>query len=364
MKIICTQENLKTGLQQVSRIVGSSSTLPILNNVLLKTENGQLKISATNLEMGINTTIRCKIESEGAVCLSAKVLLDLVNNLPNENITIAEEESEVLVATERYQTKIKNLPVDDFPLIPDIEDGEVISVNALDLKTSLDSVSFAASTSETQPEISGILFKLDGNTLTITATDRYRLGEKSLTTQTQTNRSVIIPHRSVNELSRILTGVEDQINLHISNTQIAVAVNDTYLVSRLIDGQYPEYSQIIPSETGTIITLEHNELISALRTSGIFSKGAGSITLMYDDEKQSLHITSASQGVGESLVEIPCSVKNGSGTVILNYRYILDLLNNINPSTLEIHIIDDTNPVVFRSQESQNYLYLIMPIRL
>ena len=364
MKIICTQENLKAGLQQVSRIVGTSSTLPILNNVLLKTENGQLKISATNLEMGISTIIRCKIEKEGSVCLSAKVLLDLVNNLPNENIVISEEESEVLVATDRYQTKIKSFPVDDFPLIPEIDDGDQVSISATNLKSSLDSVAFAVSTSETQPEISGVLLKFDGNTLTITATDRYRLAEKSLTTQSQANRSVIIPHRSVNELSRVLNGVDEQIELHISPTQIAVAVNDTYLVSRLIDGQYPEYSQIIPTETGAMITLEHNDLLSALRTSGIFSRGAGSVTLMYDEEKQSLHVTSASQGVGESLVEIPCSIHSGSGSVILNYRYMLDLLTNTNPTTLELSIINDENPVVFREQGDPNYLYLIMPIRL
>ncbi len=364
MKIICTQENLRTGLQQVSRIVGSSSTLPILNNVLIQTENGQLKISATNLEMGINTHIRCKIEQEGGVCVPAKVLLDLVNNLPNENITIEVGESEVLVATERYQTKIKHLPVEDFPLIPAIDDGVVVSVSAKDLKETLDSVVFAVSTSETQPEISGVLFKFEGNLLTITATDRYRLAEMSLPIQTEITRSVVVPHRSVNELSRLLTGIENSIDLHISATQIALSVGDTYMVTRLIDGQYPEYSQIIPSETGTIVTLEHGDLLSALKTSGIFSRGAGSVTMAIDGEKQQVQITSSSQGVGESLIEIPCTIQNGSGSVIMNYRYILDLLTNTSNTTLNIHVIDDANPVVFRPQGKPNYLYLIMPIRL
>lgn len=364
MKIICTQENLRTGLGMVFRIVGSSSTLPILNNVLLQTENGQLKISATNLEMGINTVVRCKIEQEGGACISAKVLMDLVNNLPNENITIEVGETEVSVTTERYQTKIKHLPIDDFPLIPAIDDGAVVSVPADVLKEAIDSVSFSASTSETQPEISGVLFNFLENQLIITATDRYRLAETKIPVQSQSPRMVIVPHRSVNELSRLLTNVNEKIDLHISETQIALSVGDTYMVTRLIDGQYPEYSQIIPPNSTIIISLEHQELLSALKTSGIFSRGAGSVTIKYNEEKQSVEITSSSQGVGESVVEIPCTVKGGSGEVIMNYRYMLDLLANNNLSTLDIHLIDDANPVVFKPQDRQNYLYLIMPIRL
>lgn len=363
MKIICTQENLRTGLQQVSRIVSTSSTLPILNNVLLQTENGQLKISATNLEMGMNTLVRCKIEQEGAVCLSAKVLLDLVNNLPNENINIEVGDTEVAVSTERYQTKIKHLPIEDFPLIPAIEDGQVVVVGSKDLKSALDSVSFASSTSETQPEISGVLFNFDGGILTVTATDRYRLAEMGLPLQTQTTAtSVIVPHRSVAELSRLLGSVDAPIDLHLSATQIAISLNDTYLVTRLIDGKYPEYAQIIPTQQGTVVTLEHTELLSALKTTGIFSRGAGSVSIAIDAEKQVIQVLSSTQGIGESVVEIPCTVSGPSDPVILNYRYVLDLLTNNEPVTLDIHIIDNTNPVVFRPHGKPTYLYLIMPI--
>lgn len=364
MKIICTQENLKAGLTQVSRVVGSSQTLPVLNNVLLKTENGQLKISATNLEMGISTVIRCKIEVEGGVCLTAKVLLDLVNNLPNENITIEVGEVETKVSTTRYQTKVKHLPVEEFPIIPDVEDSQTITIPSNALKAAIDSVVFSVSTSETQPELSGVLFKFDSGKLTITATDRYRLAENILNINSDFNQSVIIPHRSILELSRLLLNSTEQTQLHISETQIAVSVNDTYLVTRLIDGQYPEYSQIIPSEKGTVISLQHKDLLSALKTSGIFSKGVGSINLNFDVEKQILQTKSASQGVGESVIDIPCTISGVSGSVIMNYRYILDLLVNTESEQINMHVIDDTNPVVFRPEENENYLYLIMPIRL
>src|SRR6476469_2818304 len=312
MKIICTQENLRTGLGQVSRIVGSSTTLPILNNVLLQTENGQLKISATNLEMGMSTLVRCKIETEGGVCIAAKVLLDLVNNLPNENITIEVGEVETSVTTDRYQTKIKHLPVEDFPLIPAIEDASVISISSADLKEAFDSTAFAASTTETQPEISGISLKFEDGKVITTATDRYRLAEMSVGVQTQAGRSVIVPQRSILELSRMLGPTSDQVQLNISSTQLAIAVNGTYLVTRLIDGQYPEYSQIIPVETGTIITVQHYDLLSALKTSGIFSRGAGSVTMVVDSEKQSVQMMSASTGVGESSIDIPSQISGSS----------------------------------------------------
>lgn len=364
MKIICTQENLRNGLQQVSRIVGTSQTLPILNNVLLQTENGQLKISATNLEMGMSTSVRCKIEQDGGVCINAKVLLDLVNNLPNENITIEVGDAETSVVTERYQTKIKHLPVEDFPSIPAVEDGILVAIAAADLKEVLDSVSFAASTSETQPEISGISMRFENGKMTAVATDRYRLGEMSIPVQTTDDRAIVVPHRSIAELSRMLAGVSGSVGLNISATQMALSVNDTYMVTRLIDGNYPEYSQIIPTEPGTVISLEHTDLLSALKTSGIFSRGAGSVTIAYTPEKQVIQLMSASQGVGESVIDIPCQITGSDGSVIMNYRYMLDLLTNTTPSTINIHIIDDSKPVVFRPQGKDNYLYLIMPIRL
>jgi DNA polymerase-3 subunit beta len=332
--------------------------------VLLQTENGQLKISATNLEMGISTLVRCKIEAEGGVCIAAKVLLDLVNNLPNENITLESGDAETAITTEHYQTKIKHLPAEDFPLIPTVDDAIIVEVAAGDMKLALDSTAFAASTSETQPEISGISLKFEDTKVIITATDRYRLAEMNLGIKTQAGRSIIVPQRSIQEISRLLSLAENPVNLNISATQMSMQVGGTYLVTRLIDGQYPEYSQIIPTETGTIASVQHSDLLSALKTSGIFSRGAGSVTMEIDPEKQSVRIMSQSQGVGESNVDIPCEVKGTATSVILNYRYMLDLLTNTQAVTLDISVINDTLPVVFRPQGNPNYLYLIMPIRL
>lgn len=363
MKVICKQENLKNGLMVVGRIVGSSSTLPILNNVLLETDNGQLKISSTNLEIGISTYIRCKIEIEGGVCVSAKTLIELINNLPNDNITISTDDVETSVSTANYNTKIKHLPKDDFPIIPNTEDGFIISVDSKDLADSLDQVSFAVSNTDTQPEISGIGMFISNKKMVLVATDRYRLAEKTISINGSVSKNIIVPAKSINEISRLISGLEGDLEFKVSDTQLSVNINDTYLVTRLIDGNYPDYEQIIPDNHNIEITIEKNPLTSALKTSGIFSKGAGSVTMVFDDEKQILQVSSVSLDIGESVVDVPCSVEGESCSVIMNYRYVQDVLSHIDSKNVKIYIIDNSSPVVFKLENSNNYLYLVMPIR-
>jgi DNA polymerase-3 subunit beta len=363
MKVICTQENLKTALQTVSRIISSSSTLPVLNNVLLKTENGQLKVSSTNLEIGINTFTRCKIETEGEVCLHAKTLLELVNNLPNQNITILKEEGDVLLVTENYSTKLKDFPSEEFPSIPEINTPSVLKISTSEIKSAIDSVIFAASTSETQPEISGLYFSLQEKILTLTATDRYRLAEKKITGNFNLHQPVIIPHRAALEISRILTGRTGDTEIFLNDNQVAVRIDDTEIISRLIDGQYPEYTHIIPTEFNTTISISRADLVNAVKTAGIFSQNTGSIVMDYQSESQELKISAVSHDLGESTVRLAGAIDGQSGTVFLNYRYVLDCLNGMAAEHINIKVVDDSAPVILQEVDKQDYIYLIMPIK-
>ena len=363
MKIISTQENLKNGLGIVSRVVGNSSTLPILNNILLQTENGLLKLSGTNLETGISTYIRCQIEKEGGVCLGVKTISDLINSLPSENITIDSGESETKITTDHTDVKIKHLSFEDFPLIPKIENSAKVKIKAEDLKLALDQTIFASSTSETQPEISGILMWFGGENILITATDRYRLAEKTIPYQGEVDFKIIIPHRSAQEISRLLTGLTSDIELNITTTQLAFNLENTYIVTRLIDGQYPDYQQIIPESSNTTIILDRQELLSALKTSSVFSKGSGSINVSYDVEKSLLQLDSASHDLGESKVELLCKISGSSGQLIINYRYLIDYLNNLDTDTLVMKVVDENGPITFIPENNGKYLYLVMPIK-
>lgn len=363
MKVICTQENLKSGLQIASRIISSSSTLPVLNNVLLKTENGQLKISATNLEIGINTFVRCKIETEGEICLHAKTLLELINNLPNQNITIEQEENDVIFSTENYSTKLKDYPSDEFPSVPEIENKAILKLSAIEIKNIFDSVIFAASTSETQPEISGIYLKLEENELTATATDRYRLAENKVLGKFKTHQAVIIPHRAAIEISRVLAGRVGEAELFLSDNQAALKTDETEIVSRLIDGQYPEYSHIIPKEFNTTVSVNRQELANAVKTAGIFSQNTGSVILEFLAETQELKISAVSHDVGESTVRVAGAIDGQPGTVYLNYRYVLDCLNGMSSDHVNLRVVDDSAPVIIQESDKHTYIYLIMPIK-
>ncbi len=364
MKVICTQENLQSGLQTVVRIISPSNTLPILNNVLLKTNQGQLQISATNLEIGITTMVRCKVEEEGDICLPAKTLNELVNNLPNENVTISSSENSVVVATEHYKTSLKGLPSEEFPLIPAVEKKNNTTLPAQQFKQAIDQVSFAASNSETQPEISGVLVKPEGNKAKLVATDRYRLAEKIIPLpKTLPTKSVIIPQRTVNELSRIIGGREAELELVFGDNQLAAFFQDTSVVTRLIDGQYPPYEQIIPKSFTTAIIIDRIPLMNALKATGIFSYTTHSVSMFYDPANQQVRVAAASHDVGESTVEVSAQIDGPEGSVLLNYRYVLDALNALTSEQVIIKVVNDEVAVVFTPQGQTDYLYLVMPIK-
>jgi DNA polymerase-3 subunit beta len=364
MRIICTQENLRNGLATVGRIISGSNTLPILNNILLKTENGLLKISATNLELAIHTYIRCKVEEEGVVCIPAKTVTDLVNNLPNTNITLEKQEGVLLITTEHYKTTVHTLPSEEFPLIPTIEKATELTFSAPELKHSLESVAFASSTSETQPEISGILLRQQKEQMMLVATDRYRLAEAKIHSQKDgLNKDAIIPHKAAMEIVRLLGQSTEEVSLTLSDNQIAFVSGDTTVISRLIDGQYPEYEAIIPTEFNTNATTSTKALLQALKTSGIFSRTTNSVVIRCEGKSQKIIIQSSSSDVGESVIEIPSTVTGPDTEVTFNYRYVTDVLQVFSEEEVELRIVSDSAPVIIAPRSNQNYLYLVMPIK-
>lgn len=349
----------------VGRIVAANTTLPILNNLLIKTENGSLQISSTNLEIAITTQIRCKIENEGQMTVTSKTFGELVSNLPNKNIVIESVNGQVSVVAENYQTTIKTLPAEEFPLIPEIESREKISLDAQALKSAIDQVVFAVSTNQTQPEITGVLFGFEAGLLRLVATDRYRLAEKklSLTNHSGGQQEIIVPHKTVLELSRIIGPQKGVVEIMISETQVAFGFNETRIISRLVDGQYPDYKQIIPAEFSTRIVLDRQALVGALKTSSIFSQGTNSVKLEYDPADQKLVLVTESQELGKSVVNLESKVEGVKGVVILNHRYVLDCLAGVSAENVIIKILNDSSPSLIVPEDDETYLYLVMPIK-
>lgn len=362
MKLICTQENLKIGLGAASKIISSINTLPILNNLLIKTENGQLKISSTNLELAINTQVRCRVESEGQTTVVAKTLNELINNLPNENLTLEHKNNELNILTENQTFKIKTLPAEEFPFIPQIPNNNPAIIEGDNLKTAINLVSFAASNNQTQPEISGIFFSMKNGEVRLAATDRYRLAEKVI--KGEGLGEVIIPQKCAHEVARILGTQQERIEVLINENQIFLSIGPTQIISRLVEGQYPDYKNIIPEIFNTTITLDKNRFYSALKTSALFSQNSNSVKIDYSQENQKMTVSSEAQDLGSGRVDIISKVEGETGSLLLNFRYVLDFLTQASGEKVVIKVVNDSSPAVFSIEGQSDYLYLVMPIKV
>lgn len=362
--MVCTKKNLNTGLTITSRVISSGNTLPILNNILLKTEEGRLKISSTNLEMAINTWVGGKIEEEGEITVPARLISDYINNLFAEKITISSKNQTLSLEAEKAETHIKGLSSDEFPLIPQIKEQGYAKTDAKALAQTIREVTFSAAYSETQPEISGILFSFEGKSLTIAATDRYRLaeGRVELTESVEVPRQIIVPARTINELPKVITsGV---VEIFLSEGQTCFKSTDIELTSRLIEGQYPDYKQIIPTNFATEAEVERIGLIQSLKAASLFASENNNITLDFNPQNKQIVIKSQSAQVGDSEIRVDSTIRGEKNNIVFNYRYLLECLSNLTDEKVTIKLINSSSPAEIVPSGRDNYLYIVMPIKI
>ncbi|MDO9399285.1 MAG: DNA polymerase III subunit beta [bacterium] len=374
MKILSLQENLKQGLFIVSHIAGKNINLPILNNVMIKAHEGNIKILATNLEMGITTIVRGKIEEEGSFTVDSKIISECINLLPNKKIGIELKDNNLLIDSDNYQLKIKGQSAEEFPLIPEVDKTKYASVQVDDFKKAISQIIFAASLSEIKLELSGVAFSFNNDNLVLAATDSYRLAEKKIKIKTNNNEEerIIVPVKTLQELVRILAGIqislddkeEDNLKIYVSDNQILFAYKSMELVSRLIEGQYPDYQQIFPTTSKTQALINRTELIRATKLASLFSKiGINDINLDFPKEKNQLVLSATSGQSGENVTNLEAKVFGEDNGIVVNYRYLLDGLNNIEGEMVKLEIIDNNTPCIIRSEKETDYLYIIMPIK-
>lgn len=375
MELSSLQENLKQGLYIVSRIAGKNINLPILNNILIEIKDSNIKLISTNLEIGIVHTTRGKVEKEGSFTVDSKIFTDYINLLPNKKINLIQKNNELVVECENYKTKIKGQSSDDFPLIPHVEKNQTYITNTNNFKKAVSQVVFAVSVSESRMELSGVYFNFNKKKLNMAATDSYRLAEKEIDVKAKENNkeenvSVIVPAKTLQELLRILSGLKEngedckEIEISTSDNQILFTIGSTELVSRLIEGQYPDYKQIIPINSKTIVLINKNEIVRAVKASSLFSKtGINDVNLDFPAGKNQVVISSASGQTGESVISLKASVNGEDNSAVINYRYLLDGLNNIEDENIKIEVVDNNTPCILKGEKNNGYLYIIMPIK-
>lgn len=369
MKIICLQENLKNGLNIVQNIIGKNLILPILNNILLETQHGRLKISSTNLEIGINCWISSKVEKEGKITIPAKQFNIFINNLPNKKIELETKENSILIKCENYKTIFKGLSADEFPIIPKIENEIFSSISSDIFKKNLLQVVNIAALSESRPEISGILFKFSKKNLKLVATDSFRLVEKNIyNLNCQEEKTIIVPQKTVQELIRILSEKDGEMKLILNQNQILFDFDDIQLISRLIDGQYPNYEQFMPKDVKIQIILDREEFLNIIRTASIFSGRTGIIKVTINPQKSLLEIFSQDPNLGENKSQISAEIsmaenKKDKIDIDFNYKYLFDGLSNLESKKIIFGINDPSSPAIIKETDDTSYLYLVMPIK-
>lgn len=387
MKLISLQDNLKQGFFIVSHIAGKNINLPILNNILIKSEKGNIKLITTNLEIGIVNTIRGKIEKEGSFTVDAKIISDCIGLLPKKQVSLEQKENNLLINCENYKTKIRGQSAEEYPLIPEVDKKIYYSAEVGEFKKALSQVIFAVATSESRLELSGVLFSFANNNLTLASTDSYRLAEKKIKIKTNNDatkeKKIIVPARTLQELVRILSAGADgedvgketeEIKFYISDNQILFTHSSTELVSRLIEGQYPDYEQIIPTNIKTNIVIDRAELVRAAKVTSLFSKtGINDINLDFPAGKNQVIVSAVSGQVGENITKLDAKVSGDDNSIVVNYRYLLDGLNNINSEMIKIEVIDSNTPCILKpssfakasedKEKDEDYLYIIMPIK-
>lgn len=373
MKFISLQENLKRGLNIVGHITTKNINLPILNNILVKVENGNIELVSTNLEIGITHQLRGKIEDDGQFTVDSKLITEYVNLLSGgEKVRAEEKDGELKIECGNYKTKIKGESAKEFPLIPMIAKNNYYSCQTEDIKKALNSVIFAVSNSENRIELTGVLFSFSKAKLNIVATDSYRLAEREISINNNgapDESRIIVPAKTAQEFLRILNSLDSadmeaaqEVRIHLSDNQVLFTVDSVDLISRLISGNYPDYQQIIPTKSQTSVMVDRQELIRAIKAAALFSKtGINDVSLKFSNGK--VLVSAFSGSSGESEINIESEVEGEDNEITANYRYLIDGLNNIEGNRVKVLVLNSNTPCLLKPEKDYGYLYIVMPIR-
>ena len=369
VKLSVMQENLARGLSVVSRAVSSRSTLPVLANVLLKTEDAGLKLTATNLEIGITYWVPGKIETDGATTVPARLLTDLVNSLPaGDRVDLDLQPSDTLhLRSGRFETNIKGIDADEFPAIQTAGERPTTRIAQNVLRRALAEVTFAAASDEARPILTGVLARFEGDQVTLAAADNYRIAVRTIPVlDAVPETSVVIPARALNELARVLADVEDPVEVVLAGgrNQVLFHLEGVDLVSRLIDGQFPNYQQVLPQSHSTRAVLDREELLRAVRPAALIAHESANIVKLQVGGDDNAGITvSANAEVGDHVGAVEAAVEGDGTTIAFNARYLADVLQNVDADQFALELNGPLSPGVFKPIGDDRYVHVVMPVR-
>jgi DNA polymerase-3 subunit beta len=368
MKLICAQSDLERALNIVSKAITPNTTLPVLNNILLKAEGNKLYFSATNLEVAVQYFIPAEVKNEGSITVPAKLIYSYIGLLRGDKVEISLAEGEtVQLKSASSQTKIKGINASEFPLIPKVEKENTIKVDTKELESAIAQTVFAASTNTSRPVLAGVLFDVNKDEIKIVATDSYRLAEKTLKIKDKSNITIqcIVPARTVMELGKILAQAEEkEVEINISKNQVLFVIGDVQLLSRLIEGKFPPYEKIVPKSTRTKLDVLSEELANVVRRVSLFARENNNSIKISATNDGKLNVSTDETRVGEEKAEINVKIDGENNKIALNAQYLLDVLNCIQGERIMLEIEDKLSPAVVKSTKDKDYVYIIMPLKI
>lgn len=366
MKIILLKNNIKSGLDTVSRSIGSNLNLPVLGGVLINVSNNQIKLSTTNLELAITKNIFGKVVEEGSVVVPYNILSSTINNITSERIHIEKtKQGNIELKTDNYTATIQGINEKEFPIIPKIDKKHnKIEIDAQTLKDSLSRVIIAGEVSDLRPEIGGVLFIGEVAALKLAATDSFRLAEAKIVgdqmrSKTEETLTATVPLKTTQEVIRVMDG--DAINIYFEDNQVLFETENTSIISRLIEGTFPDYSSIIPQKTETNILLKREELINALKLASLFVGKTNDVKIVVKDKKV-IEVYSSDNSIGENKYLIPAKIDGPGMDIVFNWKYLLNGIQAGSSKDVFIGLNGGDKPALIKEPNDDSYFYILMPI--
>ncbi|MBI2934182.1 MAG: DNA polymerase III subunit beta [Chloroflexi bacterium] len=373
MKLSCLQENLSRGLGIVGRAVATRTTLPITNNILVSTDRSRLRLTATNLEIAIVHWVGAMVEEEGAIAIPARLFTEYINSLKSDKLELVLPASSrsLQIKAARSDARISGQDAEDFPPIPEVGEGIVTRIAAGDLSRAITHVGFSAAVEDTRPVLTGINTELEGDKLTLAAADGFRLAVYNckLEQPVDTKIAVIIPARTLNELNRLLADQEEPVTVTINpeKSQVLFQLQNIRLVSQLIQGAFPNYSQLIPKEIGSTTVVDRAEFLGAVKTASIFARdGSGIVRLQIspgaDVTPGKMVVSARADELGDNQGEIDAIVSGEGAKIAFNSKFLQDVLTILPSNQVKLETTTSSSPGVIRPIDSDAYVHVVMPM--
>lgn len=363
MDVVVTQENLSKALNAVSRVATSRTQLPILSNILIRADGNVLHVAATNLEVAVTVQVGAKINKSGAITVPARLVTDFTSSLPRGKVDLKVVNERLSISSGGYSSTINGVIADEFPELPTLDD-EVIEYSLVshDLKQSLAQTIFASSNDATRPVLTGVYWNSFEGNLYLAATDGYRLAEKRVA-KVSSEIAAIVPTTSLQEVLRLLDDDKDEVRVIFDETQVKFQIDNIEVTSRLIDGNYVDYRQLLPKDVETNLQVSKDEFTRIIKIASLFAReSGGGVAIEADSEKSELSVRSIASEYGENTSTISTSI-NGGGTITLNSRYLTDVLSVLDGDTVSFGFNGKLSPSLISTTTDDSYRHIVMPLK-